>query len=143
MLLGAKWEGWQNGNALVSKTSGRKPLEVRVLYPPPGTKFQRNFYLAIACKLRDASANKSMQRILIGILIVVAGAIITTKANWIYENLGGVAWAEEHLGTEGGSRLFYKLLGILIIFLGFLVISGLWYDLLNSIAGIFGIKSNY
>ena len=28
-------EGWQNGNALVSKTSGRKPLEVRALYPPP------------------------------------------------------------------------------------------------------------
>ena len=28
-------EGWQNGNALVLKTSGRKPLEVRALHPPP------------------------------------------------------------------------------------------------------------
>lgn len=26
--------GWQNGNALVLKTSGSNPLEVRVLYPP-------------------------------------------------------------------------------------------------------------
>ena len=28
-------EGWQNGNAPVLKTGGRKPLEVRVLHPPP------------------------------------------------------------------------------------------------------------
>jgi glycerophosphoryl diester phosphodiesterase len=28
-------EGWQNGNAPVSKTGGRKPLQVRALYPPP------------------------------------------------------------------------------------------------------------
>ena len=27
-------EGWQNGNALVSKTSGSNPLQVRALYPP-------------------------------------------------------------------------------------------------------------
>ncbi len=33
-MLGFDPEGWQNGNALVSKTSGRKPLQVRVLYPP-------------------------------------------------------------------------------------------------------------
>lgn len=84
-----------------------------------------------------------LSRILIGIFIVIVGALITTKANWIYENLGGVAWAEEHLGTEGGSRLFYKLLGILICILGFLVTSGLWYDLLKSIVSIFGIKQNY
>lgn len=28
-------EGWQNGNAPVSKTGVRKDLEVRFLYPPP------------------------------------------------------------------------------------------------------------
>ena len=28
-------EGWQNGNAPVSKTGGCKPLQVRVLCPPP------------------------------------------------------------------------------------------------------------
>lgn len=27
-------EGWQNGNASASKADGRKPLEVRILYPP-------------------------------------------------------------------------------------------------------------
>lgn len=32
-------EGWQNGNALVLKTSGRKPLEVRALHPPPMKKY--------------------------------------------------------------------------------------------------------
>lgn len=84
-----------------------------------------------------------MQRILIGIFIVIVGILITMRANWIYENFGGVSWAEEHFGTEGGSRLFYKLLGILIAFLGFLIISGLWYDLLKSFASIFGIKQDY
>src|SRR3989344_324580 len=34
----ASGEGWQNGNARVLKTRGRKPLEVRVLYPPPVRK---------------------------------------------------------------------------------------------------------
>lgn len=34
-MLDYSLEGWQNGNALVSKTSGRKPLQVRALYPPP------------------------------------------------------------------------------------------------------------
>ena len=28
-------EGSPNGMALVSKTSGRNPLQVQVLYPPP------------------------------------------------------------------------------------------------------------
>ncbi len=31
-------EGWQNGNAPLLKSGGRKPLEVRVLYPPPGAR---------------------------------------------------------------------------------------------------------
>ena len=31
-------EGWQNGNAPLLKSGGRKPLEVRALYPPPVKK---------------------------------------------------------------------------------------------------------
>ena len=38
-------EGWQNGNALVSKTSGRKPLQVRALYPPLCYGIEKNQHL--------------------------------------------------------------------------------------------------
>lgn len=81
-----------------------------------------------------------MGRVLIGILITIGGFIIVWKSENILRTFGYVAWAEEHLGTEGGSRLFYKLIGIAFIFLGFFVISGIWYDLLNAFVGLFGLK---
>lgn len=78
-----------------------------------------------------------MVRIFIGILIVIGGFMITWKSEWILMNLGRVEWAERHLGTEGGSRLFYKLVGVGFIFLGFFVITGIWYDLLNAFVSLF------
>ena len=39
-------EGSPNGMALVLKTSGRNPLQVRVLYPPQRKKLLRNFNVA-------------------------------------------------------------------------------------------------
>lgn len=78
-----------------------------------------------------------MLRVLLGIGIISVGTFFVIKTEWFLENFGRIEWAEEHLGFEGGSRLFYKLIGILIIILGFLVVSGLWYDLLNSFTGLF------
>ena len=37
-----KAEGWQNGNAPVLKTGGRKPLQVRVLHPPLSDGVEKN-----------------------------------------------------------------------------------------------------
>ena len=39
-LFFCRQEGWQNGNAPVSKTGARKGLQVRALYPPPGKKLR-------------------------------------------------------------------------------------------------------
>lgn len=75
----------------------------------------------------------------LGLFIVLAGIWVVWKSEWIYRNFGGSAWAEKYLGTEGGSRLFYKLIGLAIIFLGFCVMTGLWYDLLSAIFGMFGL----
>ncbi|HBV57987.1 MAG TPA: hypothetical protein DEB73_01860 [Candidatus Magasanikbacteria bacterium] len=66
---------------------------------------------------------------------VGSGFLIIWKSEWLYQNFGTVAWAEEHLGTEGGSRLFYKLFGLVLIFISFLGVSGL---LGGMILGIFG-----
>ncbi len=83
--------------------------------------------------------NIIMLRVFLGIGIVAVGFVFVWKTEWFLRNLGRVEWAEKHLGFEGGSRLFYKLMGIVIIFLGFFVISGIWHDIMNSFAGLFGI----
>jgi len=59
------------------------------------------------------------------------------KSEWILNNFGRVAWAEKHLGMEGGTRLFYKLLGIVIILGGLSVMTGLWNDILGGIVKLF------
>jgi hypothetical protein len=82
-----------------------------------------------------------MLRVFLGIILVLIGALTTWKADWIYRNLGPVEWAEKHLGFEGGTRLYYKLIGLAIIFLGFFVISGLWTDILNGFLGMLGMPT--
>lgn len=79
-----------------------------------------------------------MLNIIIGILIVVAGFMVVWKSEWLLKNFGRVSWAEEHLALEGGTRLFYKFIGICFMFLGLFVAIGLWTDILRSIFKLFG-----
>lgn len=80
-------------------------------------------------------------RIILGLLGAVAGAAIAIKSEWFYQNFGSSDWAERYLGT-GGSHTFYKLLGITIALISFLVMTGLIEGLLLGIFGtLFGIKS--
>lgn len=67
--------------------------------------------------------------IFLGILFLVIGPFMTVKSEWMLQNFGRIPWAEEHLGLDGGTRLFYKLLGILLFFLGCVFIFGLFDDL--------------
>ena len=64
-------------------------------------------------------------RFFIGFIIVVLGFLLVWKANGIVENFGHVPFAEKYLGTDGGTRLFWKLIGILSIILGFMYMFGL------------------
>lgn len=66
-----------------------------------------------------------LSRILLGFLISVVGYLMASKTQWFLDILGRIDWAERNF-TSGGSRLFYKLLGITIIFIGFLVITDLF-----------------
>lgn len=61
-----------------------------------------------------------MGRVIIGLLVVGVGFLAVRYANWIVANFGSMAWAEKHLGI-GGSRLGWRLIGIGIILVGFLV----------------------
>ena len=78
---------------------------------------------------------------IISLLVIALGALITIKSEKIYNALGPVAWAEEHLGTEGGSRLFYKLVGMTLIFLAFFYMSGILQSIGLAIFGrLFGLR---
>ena len=70
-----------------------------------------------------------------GILFVVVGVFFVAKTEWLMENFGRIAWAEEKLDVEGGSRLAYKLLGLVFIFIGFLLITGMWEGFLMGTLG--------
>ena len=69
----------------------------------------------------------------IGIIAIVIGFIIIWKSDWLVNNVGSIAWADEHLGSEGGSNLFYKLIGLIIIFGTFMVLTGLLPRMLSGI----------
>jgi len=76
-------------------------------------------------------------RIILGLIIAVVGALITIKAEWFYQNFGQIPTAEKYLGTEGGSRLAYKLIGILASIIGFLIMTNLIEAALKGIISLF------
>lgn len=66
-----------------------------------------------------------MGNIILGIIIIVIGVLIVIKSESILGFFGQIAFFEKYLGTEGGSRLGYKLTGILIIFIGTLIMTNM------------------
>ncbi len=77
-------------------------------------------------------------RYIIGIILVLIGVALVLKTEWFIQNFGSNAWAEEHLGTSGGARLMYKVIGIVFIFFGFLAITNMVQGfLLGTIGKIF------
>lgn len=78
-------------------------------------------------------------RYLLAFIGVAVGALIVIKAEKLFNALGPVGWAEQHLGAEGGSRLFYKLVGLGIIFISFFYMSGILQSIGLAIFGrLFG-----
>ena len=73
-------------------------------------------------------------RIILGLIVAGVGALITIKAEWFYQNFGPIPSADKYLGTEGGSRLAYKLIGITAAIIGFMIMTNL---IEGVIVGIF------
>ena len=63
-------------------------------------------------------------QIVLGIVITALGALMAMKTEWFVENLGRLTWFEANLGSEGGTRLGYKLIGVLIIFICVIMMTG-------------------
>ena len=66
--------------------------------------------------------------IIFGLIIAVVGALITVKSEAMLNMFGRVAFFEKYLGTEGGTRLGYKLLGILVFIIGVMVATNVFGD---------------
>ena len=62
--------------------------------------------------------------IILGLLIIGVRVLLIAKTEWFINNFGRIAWFEDKLGTDGGSRLGYKLVGIVLILLGMIVMTG-------------------
>ena len=67
-----------------------------------------------------------MFKMIIGLILLIAGLAIVVKTEAVLANFGRIAFFEQHFGTEGGSRLGYKLVGVLITFIGIILITGLY-----------------
>ncbi|MDD4477167.1 MAG: hypothetical protein PHY40_03350 [Patescibacteria group bacterium] len=72
---------------------------------------------------------------IIGIALAAIGVVLVLKTEWFVQNFGHIAWAEEHLGADGGSRLMYKIIGLIFIFIGFLLITNMFQGFIMGTIG--------
>lgn len=79
-------------------------------------------------------------KFLIGFAAIAVGTILIIYTEWFIDNFGRSAWAEEKFGAEGGTRLMYKLIGLAMILLAFMGMTGM---LGNIILAIFGDMFGY
>jgi len=63
-------------------------------------------------------------QIILGAIMTAAGAFLVIRTEWIINNFGRIAWFEAKLGSDGGSRLGYKLIGIVVLIIGIIVMTG-------------------
>lgn len=63
--------------------------------------------------------------IVLGILIICVGLTLVMKTEGWLSFFGRIGFFENWFGVYGGSRLGYKLLGVLVIFIGTLVLTGM------------------
>ncbi|MFH1457416.1 MAG: hypothetical protein ABIF17_04920 [Patescibacteria group bacterium] len=61
---------------------------------------------------------------IIFLILIAFGFLIVWKNEKFMEFFGRVEWAEKTFGFYGGSRMFYKMLGITIIILSAMMLTG-------------------
>jgi len=69
----------------------------------------------------------------LAIIFFVIGGSLVFKTEAYLSAFGRIAFFERHLGTSGGSRLGYKLLGALLVLFGILALVGDFGDLIRWI----------
>ncbi|MCD4693860.1 hypothetical protein K8R62_00690 [bacterium] len=81
-------------------------------------------------------------KFIIGVIITVMAVAMVIKSESFLRFFGRISFFEKHLGTEGGSRLGYKIIGLIFIFLGMLTMTGMIDGFMGWILGpILRLKS--
>jgi len=57
-----------------------------------------------------------------GLILVGVGVLFVWKTEWFMRNIGRIEWAEAKLGD---TRIFYKLIGLAIVFIGLMTVTGM------------------
>ncbi|OIO51992.1 hypothetical protein COY93_01980 [Candidatus Uhrbacteria bacterium CG_4_10_14_0_8_um_filter_58_22] len=74
-----------------------------------------------------------------GLVLVGIGILPVLKTEWFMRNFGRIEWAERKLGD---SRLFYKLIGLAVIFVGLMAMTGLLGSfLLGTVGTLFRVPA--
>lgn len=68
-----------------------------------------------------------------GFILIIIGIFVVIKTEVLLGSFGKISFFEKYLNTEGGSRLGYKIIGLLTIFIGMLIITGMINDFLSWI----------
>jgi hypothetical protein len=76
-------------------------------------------------------------RIIVGIVGTLIGVSMLWKTEGYLRTFGPSEWAERHLGIDGGSRLFYKLIGLAVIFIAWIYAFNWFGNLVNFVFGGF------
>jgi hypothetical protein len=76
-----------------------------------------------------------MVKIIVGFIFCLVGFFILAKTESMLSNFGRIDFFERHFGTEGGSRLGYKLIALIITFIGVLLMTGLYESFLYWFLG--------
>lgn len=82
------------------------------------------------------------RRFAITLLLITVGFSMVWRTPWFLDIFGRVPWAEQHMTTSlgagmGGSWMWYKLLGVLVIAVAILYLTGVLQLLLVNILGPF------
>lgn len=78
-----------------------------------------------------------LMRIILGIVITLIGAAMVYRTDLMLNWFGYSSWAESKLGG-GGSRLMYKVIGVLACFVGIMFATDLFDRIIGSfIASLF------
>ena len=64
-------------------------------------------------------------QVIIGIIMMAAGGFMAIKSEVMLDFFGRIEFFEDKLASSGGSRLGYKMVGLIVFFLGMLTATGL------------------
>lgn len=73
--------------------------------------------------------------IALGLVMLGIGALLAVKTEWFLNNFGNINWFEDKFGSSGGSRLGYKLIGFVFLFLGIIFITGSGNNFMSWLLG--------